>query len=1189
MNIESFENVIMLLAIIIALLGSLFHYVEVPRKGYLCLCGGFLAHLLSDYYWTVYTFVMGDNPSISEFIAYFGWNVAYLVMAFTAFYMRDPRSRRYFHPLMLVPIPLNIVQFMIYIQFGGIFNNIWQVSLVTITAVLNIQAIMFYVKNRKNGVTFPYLHLFFLLAVITELGMWTSSCYFWSYDPLNPYYYCAFANYIVLILMPWAAGKDYTARGYKAPEKNADELRFQIRIQIIVAAILFGGCFAGYYFANRMRYTLPETMMGSETFNLIAVALLIFSLFMVAMILGIMYVISSRYKEKIRQHKDDFSEKRNKLNLSLTIIVTFGLMVFSVVYTSRLFYKVSVTGLYETGEDRAETTAATLENYLSVARSTLKVTADTVDLMIGSNESPEKITRYIVKETDRLKSELDENFTGLYAYAYGKYYDGLGWVPPEGYDPTERDWYKEAVAGDGQTVVVSPYVDAQTNSLVITICKMVSEGKDGEYNVVALDVIVNRIQAITEQVDIGGKGYAFIVDKDGTVIAHHDREHVGKNISEVWDEDIMGVLDGTETSTVKAIVGGVESTFFISPIMDEWYLVIDVNDSELFEEVNSQLVVNILVSMVVFGLISAFYFLGYKNEQAYSKKMEEMKAGRQKQEYESQVLRLEKHAADEANKAKSNFLADMSHEIRTPINAILGMNEMILRETSDANVLDYSRNIKNSGRNLLQLINSILDFSKIEDGKMEIIPVRYSLSTLITYIVNSVQERAEAKGLDFIVKVDPNLPSELNGDDTRIDQVILNLLTNAVKYTPEGSVTLIVEERERTADSIKLYVDVRDTGIGIKEDDMGRLFESFERLDMIRNKNIEGTGLGISITTKLLGLMGSELMVQSKYGEGSSFSFELWQKIENPEPIGEYKVAMGAANEQEIYKESFRAPTARILIVDDTKMNIIVVSNLLKKTEMVIDTALNGREAIKLAEDNVYDVILLDQRMPGMDGTETLKSIRALENENNEETPVICLTADAIRGAKERYMAEGFTDYLTKPVEGAELEKMLIKYLPDDKVIMNTGSDEQPIPMPAESDDPVINALIGAGINTDSGIKYCQGDKDLYLIVLKEFATEQLRKSADIITHFDNKEWDDYSILVHSVKSSARTIGATELSELHAKLEKASKDNDIATVMAEHDRGMWLYGEVAARIREILSISDDDAPDDGDVLEFAPE
>ncbi len=1188
MNIETVENIITLLAVIIALLGCLFRYINLPKRGYLLLCVYFLAILLSDYYWAVYTLVMGFNPSVSELIAYMGWNIGYFVLIFVVI-NTSPTRGRFFHPLMLIPVPLNIVQFLIYIKWGGFLNNLWSVTLNTIVVCLCLGTLIHYKKNKENGAHFPYLHTFLLAYETAQFSMWTVSCYVRPDGLKDPYLYFELIFYVLAAVLPWALGRDYIAEGEVIREKGSDEIKFQVRIESIVFFVIFGVCAGGYYLGLWMRNSLPEGTAEGDAYNIIAIMLFVLSIFLELLILAVLYVIALRYKITREDKQKAISNRRNRFNLILTLLVTLGLMIFSVVYNSQLYYETSVNRIYESGEDKSTTTANEIYNYLTFASSTLKVTADTVDLMVQNGDSHEAIEAYLQNETDNLKSDLDENFTGLYAYVDNSYMDGLGWVPPEGYDPTSRDWYKYITSAGGRMVIVAPYVDAQTNSIVITIGKLLTGCGTDKGNVVALDVIVNHLQDVTSAVDIGGKGYAMILDSDGFIVAHKDTSNNGKYVQDVLGQDVFATLEEAKEGTVNVEVDGEECMFFVNRVMDQWYVVIVVERSELLSDVRSQLVINVVVSLVIFALISLFYYLGYKNEQAYGKKVEEMKVSRQKQEYEAEVLRLEKLASDEANRAKSDFLADMSHEIRTPINAILGMNEMILRETAEAGTLEYSRNIKSSGRNLLQLVNSILDFSKIEDGKMEIVPVRYSVSTLITYLINSVQDRAAAKNLEFKVNIDPTIPSELYGDDARIDQIILNLLTNAVKYTPEGSVTLNVEQLERRDDKILLYVEVKDTGIGIKESDMHRLFESFERLDKVRNRNIEGTGLGISITTKLLALMDSELKVESKYGEGSSFSFELWQKVENEEPLGEYKMASISAKDFGTYHESFRAPDACILVVDDTKMNIMVVVNLLKETRMKIDTALNGREAIKLAETNHYDVILLDQRMPGMDGTQTLKEIRALSSDLNKETPVICLTADAIRGAKERYMAEGFSDYLTKPVEGRDLERMLLEYLPAEKVSRNAGGSGSDAEDSGSVSDPAINVLKKAGLDTKEGMKFCGNDEKLYRSLLTEFATEHSRKRPKLEQHYGNKEWNDYSILIHSVKSSAKMLGASKLSEVAAALESASKSNDEAFILNAHDDAIRMYDELSKLIKDNFDVPD--APDDGEddeVLEFGP-
>lgn len=404
-----------------------------------------------------------------------------------------------------------------------------------------------------------------------------------------------------------------------------------------------------------------------------------------------------------------------------------------------------------------------------------------------------------------------------------------------------------------------------------------------------------------------------------------------------------------------------------------------------------------------------------------------------------QELEKQKSRADSANQAKSAFLANMSHDIRTPINAVLGMNEMILRECDDSDILGYSEKIRSSGNTLLGLINDILDFSKIEAGKLDIIPVDYDLTSVLNDLVSMIQLRAEAKGLTLETRFDGNIPKLLHGDEIRIKQIVTNILTNAVKYTEKGSVTFALTYEKLSEESILLKVSVSDTGIGIKQEDIPKLFSAFDRIEEERNRSIEGTGLGMSITQRLLAMMGSRLEVASEYGKGSEFSFAIEQKVISYEPVGDFEEALrrSIANRKK-YREKFTAPDAHILVVDDTPMNLEVFVNLLKKTLVRIDTAASGSECIALAAKKKYDVIFLDHMMPDKNGIETLKELRALSDTPNADTPAICLTANAVSGARETYLNAGFDDYLTKPVEPEKLEKMIMEYLPEEKIIQVT-------------------------------------------------------------------------------------------------------------------------------------------------------
>ena len=400
----------------------------------------------------------------------------------------------------------------------------------------------------------------------------------------------------------------------------------------------------------------------------------------------------------------------------------------------------------------------------------------------------------------------------------------------------------------------------------------------------------------------------------------------------------------------------------------------------------------------------------------------------------TEELTRQREIAEDANKAKSAFLARMSHEIRTPINAILGMNEMILRESGEDDILEYAADIFSAGNTLLSIINDVLDFSKIEEGRMEIIPVQYRTGILVNDLVNMIKDRATRKKLEFIVEVDENIPALLTGDEIRIRQCILNILTNAVKYTETGSVKLKFGFTPDDASHINLNVSISDTGIGIKKEDLENMLTPFTRLDLNRNRTVEGTGLGMSITTNLLDLMGSKLEVESTYGEGSTFSFSLRQLVNDWSGVGDYSQTYKEYHKSAIaYCELFHAPDAKILVVDDTRVNLNVITKLLKRTQIQIDTAYSGREAIEKAKTTHYDIMLIDHMMPEMDGIETLQRLKELDPQS--DTVYIVLTANAISGAREMYLAAGFHNYLSKPVKGKILEDMIRSNLPKEKVL----------------------------------------------------------------------------------------------------------------------------------------------------------
>ena len=519
--------------------------------------------------------------------------------------------------------------------------------------------------------------------------------------------------------------------------------------------------------------------------------------------------------------------------------------------------------------------------------------------------------------------------------------------------------------------------------------------------------------------------------------------------------------------------------------------------------------------------------------------------------------------ADAANEAKSRFLSNMSHEIRTPINAILGMDEVILRETEDPQIIEYAQNIRVAGNTLLSLVNDILDFSKIEAGKMDIIPVDYDPSSIINDLIQMIAPRAKAKGIDLKIELDSSIPCILNGDEIRIKQVVTNILTNAIKYTERGSITLNGSHEFVSDDEIDITISVKDTGIGIREEDLKKLYVAFQRVDEKRNRTIEGTGLGLNITQRLLKLMGSELKVKSTYGEGSEFSFTVRQKIVNKTPMADYIKAYNRADfEKQIYHEKFTAPDAEVLVVDDTPTNLTVFEGLLKRTKVKISKADSGAKCLEMTKIKKYDIIFLDHRMPVMDGIETLKRLKSDPENKNLNTTIISLTANAVSGAREQYMEAGFDDYLTKPIISEKLESMMLEYLPKDKVTLHgegdAGAEEDVEAEPVEIPDWLKDY---PAISVSDGVRNC-GSIAAFMDTIRTFTDTLPDSFSDIKLYFENEDLDNYSIKVHALKSSARIIGLNEISALAASLEAAGDAGDLDTIKRDTPHLLDMYRKI---------------------------
>jgi len=536
-----------------------------------------------------------------------------------------------------------------------------------------------------------------------------------------------------------------------------------------------------------------------------------------------------------------------------------------------------------------------------------------------------------------------------------------------------------------------------------------------------------------------------------------------------------------------------------------------------------------------------------------------------------------KENADKASNAKVEFLANMSHEIRTPLNAMLGMNEMILRENKDEAIKEYAMAIEASGKTLFSLVGDIIDFSKMESGKLDIDENPYYVTDIVCELEDMMRERAEKKGLNFDVKINAKMPDELIGDAIRIKQIALNFLSNAVKYTDKGIVTLLVDyEQEEKL----LYMGVRDTGRGIRESDMINIFDSFHRIDEKRNSQIEGTGLGLAIAKKLAELMGGTISLKSEYGKGSLFCLRVPQEVADMQEVGDYRSKYkNRIKNTEMVKEEFQAPGARVLLVDDNETNLNVAIKLLKRVRVKVDTVSSGMECLSVLREKMpyrpdfsdvqpyYNLVLLDHMMPAMDGIETLQKIR--EELLAEGVPIIALTANAVNGAKQKYIDAGFSDYVAKPVRGEELEWVLYNYLPKSLIIpvehtlveANDGHDTY---------DAMIRTKLAAFADAEEAGKHTNtGAKGIAANVA--FTVQGMPKMIkDIKNAFEDKNWSDYAIYAHAMKSVLTTVGVMDIAATAKEMEIAAKGLDLLKIYQEQNEFVYAMEDILYKMTTFL-------------------
>lgn len=815
-----------------------------------------------------------------------------------------------------------------------------------------------------------------------------------------------------------------------------------------------------------------------------------------------------------------------------------------------------------------------------------------------ANKTTEQASAWIVKETQILLNQkagleiinnfdhefLTEYFTYIVEdynydhYVYDMYFvntknqmsSGSGYIQDPSIDFRERDWYAGALSSDNMCYTV-PYVDVDTGKYVVTVSIKVFDRNRRFRGVLALDIFVEKLFDITDQQSLPKESYLFIVDNELGLVTHPNEEfgyynEEPRKIRELGVDGYNQLADFIQTvQDENACISfrdydGISRCFFVSKVEDcDWYVVAAISQ-KVIDESRSNMSRSIFIALIVCLILGIILSLWATNS----------------------IIRKLTEAQEEAraaSEAKSRFLANMSHEIRTPINAVLGMDAILLRECKDESLREYAENIQSAGQALLGVVNDILDFSKIESDRLDLVPGKYVLGELIGSCVNLIRIRAQEKALAFHVERAEYLPKVLYGDVVRVRQIISNLLTNAVKYTREGSVTLFVEWRQLSGESGEIIVKVKDTGIGIKPENINDLFTSFRRLDEKKNRNIEGTGLGLSITKQLVELMGGSIEVESEYGKGSVFTVRIPQIVIESGNMESFEVSQESQTHTE--ETELHTRNARILVVDDVAMNLQVVKGLLKNTGVKIDMAERGMEALEMMRKTAYDIVFLDHMMPELDGVETLRILKQENPDIYEKTPIIMLTANAVLGVEEQYRKEGFAGYISKPVDREMLYQCMLKHLPKEKI--DTGwtaessadvaeaekSTETGKAKAAGSEDPfVVLKRRMPEYDLDMALKYCSGVKEFLIEMLQEYVKSSFAER--LKEPFEAEDAENYRIVVHSLKSTSLTVGFTEISQKAKELEMAAKEGRMDYVKENHEAVVEQYRRAVACIEELF-------------------
>jgi len=849
-----------------------------------------------------------------------------------------------------------------------------------------------------------------------------------------------------------------------------------------------------------------------------------------------------------------YLQKAKDILRPISAQMVFVILAFTIMVITTYLYVSNIERehLKVETENAIAHTQANISAVLKEPETTLGVIAETIRSMIQVDQSFETIVSYLSHITKHMLTDDPPtmsiiNVYGIFDVFDGIFYAGFDWMPPDDYVPEDQPWYIAAVEANGKVGITEPYIDNEVGAVSVTYTCRIFDDESRPLGIICLDILLDRVIEYAINTSVTEGSYGILVDKQLNVLAHPHPAYLGKSIRLMNDGQSIAndLLQGLEISErIATDYKGGTSILFIRQLENGWYLAIIAYAKQYYQSV-----ANMAILLSTIGALMAIAL-------------------------NAVLIRLAaaKNKADAESRQKSNFLATISHEIRTPMNAILGVTEIQMhKEELPDETHEAFTKIYHSGYSLLGIINDILDLSNIEAGKLELTPAKYDVASMIYDIAQLNAMRIGSRALKFELQIDPSTPSELMGDELRIKQVINELISNAFKYTESGEIGLSVtaqnEDRVREP-YVALIFAISDTGKGMTKEQANSLFDEYSSFRQEANHMTEGTKLGIDIVKSLVGIMKGSISVESELGKGTTFTVRLPQGNVGAVPLGKMVVEnlqtfrfndVSQMKTAQITREPM--PYGKVLVVDDVETNLYVAKGLLVPYDLSIDTAESGPEAIeKIKAGNEYDIIFMDHMMPGMDGIEATKIIRDL----GYTSPVIALTANAIAGQAEMFMANGFDDFVSKPIDIRQLNALLNKLIRDKQPpevleAAKTNAAGKRADDTASSSPAAVSAL-----DTELARTFAR-DAEKVIIVL-----ETICKKHDAL---EDEEIQQYTISTHAIKSALANIGEEALSAVAKKLEAAGRERDTAVILAETPT---FLDDLQTVIKKITPKEDDD-------------